>query len=75
MNLDASKTTPTEKQGLLRSLGGTGLGVWVIKHVLSPLERRLYRWTGGRGIATYMHATTDQMLVSVPSLCLGKARA
>lgn len=39
------------EQGLLRRLGGTWLGVWVIKHVLSPLDRRLYRWTGGRRIA------------------------
>lgn len=38
-------------QGLLRRLGGTWFGVWVIKYVLSPLDRRLYRWTGGRGIA------------------------
>jgi len=39
------------EQGLLRHLGGTFLGVWVIKHVISPLDRRLYRWTGGRRIA------------------------
>jgi hypothetical protein len=51
MNLDASKTTPTGKRGLWRSLGGTGLGVWAIKHLFSPLDRRLYRWTGGRGKA------------------------
>jgi deazaflavin-dependent oxidoreductase (nitroreductase family) len=34
----------------LRRVGGTALGVWVIKHIFSPLDRRLYRWTGGRGI-------------------------
>jgi deazaflavin-dependent oxidoreductase (nitroreductase family) len=39
------------EQGLLRRLGGTFVGVWVIKHLISPLDRRLYRWTGGRGIA------------------------
>jgi deazaflavin-dependent oxidoreductase (nitroreductase family) len=37
--------------GLLRCLGGTGLGVWAIKHLFSPLDQRLYRWTGGRSIA------------------------
>jgi hypothetical protein len=39
------------KPGLLRRLGGASLGVWLIKHVISPLDRRLYRWTGGRGVA------------------------
>ena len=34
----------------LRRFGGTALGVWVIKHIFSPLNRDLYRWTGGRGI-------------------------
>ncbi|HEV2235055.1 MAG TPA: nitroreductase/quinone reductase family protein [Ktedonobacterales bacterium] len=40
-----------DEQGLLRRLGGTSLGVWAIKHVFSPLDRRLYRWTGGRRLA------------------------
>ena len=39
------------EQVVLRRLGGTFLGVWVIKHLISPLDRRFYRWTGGRGIA------------------------
>ncbi len=34
----------------LHPFGGTPLGVWVIKHLFSPLDRRLYRWTGDRGI-------------------------
>jgi F420H(2)-dependent quinone reductase len=51
MNLDASKTTPTGKQRLLRTLGDTCLGVWAIKHLFSPLDRHLYRWTRGRGVA------------------------
>ena len=34
----------------VRHVGGTPLGVWVIKHIFSPLDRHLYRWTGGRGI-------------------------
>lgn len=33
---------------LLRRLGATRLGVWVIKHIVSPLDRWLYQRTGGR---------------------------
>jgi F420H(2)-dependent quinone reductase len=36
-----------DNQGPLRRLGATSPGVWVIKHIFSPLDRRLYRWTGG----------------------------
>jgi deazaflavin-dependent oxidoreductase (nitroreductase family) len=34
-----------------RRLGATRLGVWVIKHVISPLDRRLYQRTGGKRVA------------------------
>lgn len=34
--------------GILKRLGATRLGVWAIKHVVTPLDRRLYRWTHGR---------------------------
>jgi deazaflavin-dependent oxidoreductase (nitroreductase family) len=50
MNLDKHETKPIRQVGLRRRLGGTFLGVWLIKHLLSPLDRHLYRWTGGRGI-------------------------
>jgi deazaflavin-dependent oxidoreductase (nitroreductase family) len=33
---------------LLNWFGGTPAGVWTIKHLISPLDRRLYRRTGGR---------------------------
>ncbi len=46
-----SENQAVGEQGLLRRLGGTSLGVWVIKHIVSPLDRRLYRWTGGRRVA------------------------
>ena len=36
---------------LLRRLGATRLGVWVIKHVVSPLDRWLYQRTSGRRVA------------------------
>lgn len=33
--------------GLRQRLGSASLSVWVIKHAISPLDRLLYRWTGG----------------------------
>jgi hypothetical protein len=36
----------------VRWLGETRLGVWTIKHLLSPLDRRIYRLTGGRRVST-----------------------
>jgi F420H(2)-dependent quinone reductase len=32
--------------------GGTRAGVWTIKHLVSPLDRWLYRRTGGRWVTT-----------------------
>jgi F420H(2)-dependent quinone reductase len=37
---------------VLRRLGATRLGVWVIKHVISPLDRWIYQRTGGRRVST-----------------------
>jgi F420H(2)-dependent quinone reductase len=37
---------------ILRRLGATRMGVWVIKHVVSPLDRWLYQRTGGRRVST-----------------------
>lgn len=42
-------TQQTQGKPGARHFGGASLGVWVIKHILSPLDRLLYRWTGGRG--------------------------
>lgn len=36
---------------VLRRLGATRIGVWVIKHVVSPLDRWLYQRTGGERVA------------------------
>ena len=38
--------------GLARRLGATPVVVWLIKHLISPLDRRLYRLTGGRILST-----------------------
>lgn len=34
--------------GVGQAIGRTRAGVWLIGHVVSPLQRRLYRATGGR---------------------------
>jgi len=34
--------------GLIQRFGRTGVGVWSIKHVVTPLLLRAYRWTHGR---------------------------
>jgi F420H(2)-dependent quinone reductase len=36
---------------LLRLLGTTQPGVWVIKHLISPLDRWIYRRTGGQRVS------------------------
>jgi deazaflavin-dependent oxidoreductase (nitroreductase family) len=37
---------------VLQRLGATKLGVWVIKHLVSPLDRWMYQRTGGRRVST-----------------------
>jgi deazaflavin-dependent oxidoreductase (nitroreductase family) len=49
MQKDTNKK-PVRDEQMRSPFGGTPLGVWVIKHLFSPLDRLLYRWTGGRGI-------------------------
>ena len=36
----------------LQRIGATRAGVWVIKHLVSPIDRWLYRRTGGRRVTT-----------------------
>jgi F420H(2)-dependent quinone reductase len=40
------------RTGLKRRLPPSRLGFWSVKHLFSPLDRRLYRWTGGCLTAT-----------------------
>ena len=35
-----------------RQLGETPLGVWIIKQLVSPLDRRIYQLSGGRRVST-----------------------
>ena len=37
---------------MLQRLGATRVGVWLIKHIVSPMDRRLYRLSGGRLLTT-----------------------
>lgn len=64
------------EQGLLRHIGGTGLGVWAIKHVFSPLDRHLYRWTGGRRIAgiAFRRPLAPRLLLTTTGRQTGLAR-
>lgn len=61
------------KQSLLQRLGGTFLGAWVIKHILSRLDRRLYRWTGGRGIG-HGRALAPRLLLTTTGRLSGRER-
>jgi F420H(2)-dependent quinone reductase len=54
-------------------LGGTFLGVWVIKHLVSPLDRRLYRWTRGRGI-TLRQRLAPRLLLTTTGRRTGQER-
>ena len=55
---------------ILASLGGTALGVWTIKNVVSPVHRRVYRFTGGRvslpGLAPVLLLTTTGRRSGLP---------
>jgi deazaflavin-dependent oxidoreductase (nitroreductase family) len=63
----------SKKQGLLQRLGGSFLGVWVIKHIISPLDRHLYRWTGGRGIMRG-RALAPRLLLTTTGRLSGRER-
>jgi deazaflavin-dependent oxidoreductase (nitroreductase family) len=48
---------------MARHLGVTFLGVWVIKHLISPLDRWFYHWTGGKAF-TRRHALAPRLLLT-----------
>ncbi|HKT36825.1 MAG TPA: nitroreductase/quinone reductase family protein [Ktedonobacterales bacterium] len=53
--------------------GSAPLGVWVIKHIFSPLDRHLYRWTGGRGIGLG-RPLAPRLLLTTTGRFTGQAR-
>jgi deazaflavin-dependent oxidoreductase (nitroreductase family) len=57
----------------LRHLGATPLGVWLIKHVLSPLDRLLYRWTSGHSF-WLGHALAPRLLLTTTGRRTGLQR-
>ena len=58
---------------LLRWLGGTWVGVWAIKHVVSPLDRWLYRRSAGRWVSTG-HPLGPILLLTTTGRRTGAAR-
>jgi deazaflavin-dependent oxidoreductase (nitroreductase family) len=57
----------------LRHLGATPLGVWWIKHIFSPLDRCLYRWTGGHSF-WLGHALAPRLLLTTTGRRTGLER-
>lgn len=58
---------------VIQQLGATRPGVWTIKHVVSPLDRRLYRLTGGR-FSTSARAEAPVLLLTTTGRKTGKQR-
>jgi deazaflavin-dependent oxidoreductase (nitroreductase family) len=58
---------------LLRRLGGTRLGVWIIKHIVSPLDRWVYRRTNGQRVLLG-RPLAPMLLLTTTGRRSGKAR-
>jgi len=58
---------------VIQRLGSTRPGVWTIKHVVSPLDRRLYRLTDGR-FSTSGRAEAPVLLLTTTGRKTGKQR-
>lgn len=58
---------------LVNKLGGTRLGVWIIKHLFSPLQRWVYRATGGR-IMSKLGKDRNVLLLTTKGRRTGKDR-
>ena len=57
----------------IRNLGATRAGVWVIKHIVSPLDRWLYRLTNGRFLSSG-HPLAPTMLLTTTGRKSGQPR-
>ena len=57
----------------IRQLGATRPGVWAIKHVVSPLDRTLYRLSGGR-YSTSGRPAAPILLLTITGRKTGKPR-
>ncbi len=58
---------------MIDRLGGKRVGVWVIKHIVSPVQRFLYRVTRGRAFTTG-GAGRDVLLLTTRGRRTGKDR-
>ena len=56
-----------------RKLGGTWLGVWIIKHLITPLDRLLYRLTSGK-LSTTGRPLAPMLLLTTVGRRSGKRR-
>ncbi len=58
---------------MINRLGATRLGVWAIKHLVSPAQRLLYRLTGGKAFTT-AGKERDVLLLTTRGRLTGKDR-
>lgn len=50
---------------MFKRFGATRLGVWLIKHLVAPIDRQLYRLTGGRLATTGQAANSILLLTTI----------
>lgn len=58
---------------MVSGLGATRFGVWLIKHLVSPIQRWVYRVTGGR-VLTNLGGARNVLLLTTTGRRTGKAR-
>ena len=58
---------------MISDFGSSRFGVWIIKHLVSPLQRWLYRVTGGRVMAN-LGGERNVLLLTTTGRRTGKAR-
>jgi deazaflavin-dependent oxidoreductase (nitroreductase family) len=66
-------SSPSHESDPLRRLGATRVGVWVIKHIVSPLDRQFYQLTQGRRV-TVGPPVAPRLLLTTTGRRTGKPR-
>jgi deazaflavin-dependent oxidoreductase (nitroreductase family) len=66
-----SRTMPGD--GLINRLGASRIGVWAIKHFVSPFQRWIYRATGGR-VLSNLGTKRNVLLLTTKGRRTGKKR-
>ncbi|HEX2729665.1 MAG TPA: nitroreductase/quinone reductase family protein, partial [Rubrobacteraceae bacterium] len=67
------RNRPRVVSGLVRRLGATRMGVWAIKHLVSPFDRHVYRLSGGR-LASMGRSSGRILLLTTRGRRTGKER-